>query len=102
MFRILLFCIVFAGVDLAAQELDVPKAYDLGVKAMESGKYDEGLAVVDEIIAKHGANGESAIRSGIRPFLLPERNASRSEEGVSQGDRKLQDLPREIHEPGKE
>ncbi len=41
------------------QELDVPKAYDLGVKAIENGQFDAGLAAVDEIISKHGANGRA-------------------------------------------
>lgn len=43
----------------SAQELDVPKAYDTGVKAMDSGNFDAGLAAVDDIIQKHGANGKS-------------------------------------------
>lgn len=41
------------------QELDVPKAYDLGVKSIENGQFDAGLAAVDEIISKHGANGKA-------------------------------------------
>lgn len=48
---------------LCAQELDVPKAYDAGVKAMDSGNYDAGLAAVDEIIKKHGADGKTRFGS---------------------------------------
>lgn len=35
-------------------EVDVAFAYDNAVRALQSGKYDEGLAAVDPVIAKHG------------------------------------------------
>ena len=51
---LLAFTCAFAG----GQELNVPKAYDTGVKAMDSGKYDEGLAAVNKVISQFGATGK--------------------------------------------
>jgi tetratricopeptide (TPR) repeat protein len=37
-------------------EVDVAFAYDNAVRALQSGKFDEGLASVDPVIARHGQN----------------------------------------------
>ncbi len=53
----LLFILIFSLAH-SQEVLDVPKAYDAGVKAMEEGKYDEGLKAIGNVIATHGATGK--------------------------------------------
>ncbi len=42
----------------AVESLNVAEAYDLGVQAIEQGRYDEGLKAVDAIIADYAETGK--------------------------------------------
>lgn len=43
---------------LGSEELDIAKAYDLGVKSIESGQFDAGLKAVDEVLTQFGETGK--------------------------------------------
>ncbi len=60
-FRILSFFFVplLLASGIQAQNLDLAKAYDAGVAALESGDLDNGLKIVDLVLEKEGASGKS-------------------------------------------
>ena len=51
-------CLFFLTSPLGAQQIDLAKAYDQGVSALDSGKFDAGLKVVQTVLDKFAGGGE--------------------------------------------